>query len=286
MTELSVLMPVRNGAATVERAIRSTLRSMPDDSELAIWDDASSDGTLKVIRSFGDRRVRVVSDGGEKRGPAGALQALLAATQSRYVARMDADDVSLPWRFTAQLAAIRRQPVDILFSSVLRFRTEPFRLTPSMPLSIPPAALPLHLAVMSILCHPTMMARRGALESVGGYRPDRAEDYDLWLRASSAGLRLARAALPVLAYRRHAGQTSAWAADTPPGRLLIEAYRDFAASVLGVETEWVPGLAVDSPALQRDRVRVESAVRARAAALPSLQRHLVDRTLTKLPPSP
>ena len=76
MPELSVLMPVRNGAATIASAIGSTLRAMPKDAELVVCDDASDDETVELARSTGDHRVRVIGSS-EPLGPGGAMQQLM-----------------------------------------------------------------------------------------------------------------------------------------------------------------------------------------------------------------
>lgn len=133
--ELSVIMPVFNGATTVETAVRSTLRAMPRDSELVVLDDASTDGTGAVVEAIGDRRVRLVRNSVNV-GVGRAARELMECTDSRFVARMDADDVCLPWRFRSQLPAMRRGSVDILFAPVVRFRSAPLRVSLSMPVAI------------------------------------------------------------------------------------------------------------------------------------------------------
>jgi glycosyltransferase involved in cell wall biosynthesis len=56
---LSVLVPARNAADTIESALRSTLRALPDDAEVLVLDDASSDRTPELVRGIGDRRVKL-----------------------------------------------------------------------------------------------------------------------------------------------------------------------------------------------------------------------------------
>lgn len=101
MPRLSVLMPVYNSAATLPAAVKSTLRALPEDSELVILDDGSTDRTLALAQGFTDQRVRVLSQ--SNAGVAAALNALLSASDSEFIARMDADDIVLPGRFGRQL---------------------------------------------------------------------------------------------------------------------------------------------------------------------------------------
>jgi GT2 family glycosyltransferase len=280
-------MPVRNGAATIASAVRSTLRAMPRDSELVVWDDASTDRTLELLESIRDPRIRVIESASHV-GPGAAVASLMSATDSGFVARMDADDVCLPWRFAYQLAHLEGTRTDILFSATVRFRTRPLRVAPSAPATITPDAMPLHLAVMCMVTCPTMTASRAAIDAAGGFREMVAEDYDLWLRACVAGLRLTRSGVPAIAYRRHAAQLSSsdgFRRRAQSDELFIETYRAFTRSTLGVECEWVPGAPAVS---ESDRSAVDAlrrSLRARSAALPAHQRRLLERTLRVLPAS-
>jgi glycosyltransferase involved in cell wall biosynthesis len=280
--ELSVLMPVRNGAATIASAVRSTLRAMPKDAELVVWDDASDDETAEIARSTGDHRVSVI-DSPEPLGPGGAMQQLVEATDSRYVARMDADDVSFPWRFVLQLKSLRGGHCDYAFSPVVSFRTKPTRLRPEIPLPIHPDVMPLHLAVTNLLAQPSMTATRAAILEAGGYRAMLASDYDLWLRACARGQRLVRSALPAVAYRHHAGQVSASAGyrmqiDSNPD--FHDSYREFFAAVFGVEVGRERRPDGRYPRLPAETVL--DVVGDRAASIHGPQRLLLNRTLRHL----
>lgn len=282
MPQLSVLMPVRNGAATVATAVHSTLRAMPKDAELVVWDDASTDATAELARSSGDHRVTVIQSA-QSRGPGGAMQRLIDATDSEFIARMDADDVSLPWRFLVQLPAIRSGRCDYIFSPVVSFRTRPLHLRPELPLRIDPDVMPLHLAVTNLLAQPAMTATRAAITEVGGYRAMLAEDYDLWLRAAARGQRLARGGLPTVAYRHHAGQVSASAgfqAHIDSDTQLYDSYCDFFESVFGVtiRRERLP----DGRFRRLTSDKVLELVDARAAGVHGVQRIVLDRTTRRL----
>jgi glycosyltransferase involved in cell wall biosynthesis len=235
MPDLSVNMPARTAAATVGRAVRSTLAAMPRDAELVVLDDGSTDDTPAVLHRIEDRRLVVLRNetGG---GVAAGLQQLLAATDSRVVARMDADDVTLPGRFQAQERALR-SGADVIFSAVVRFGDRVRDLRPTTPVRLGPRALAFGLLLTNPFSHPTLYTRRASLDAVGGYHRCTAEDYELWLRLAADGARLLRMRQPVLGYRKHPGQTSGaegWTDAAVAEPAMQQAYDALALHLLGV----------------------------------------------------
>lgn len=204
---ISVLLPARDAAATISLAVSSTLRALPVNAELLVLDDGSTDATATLVREFSDPRVRLISLN-ESSGLANGLNILLSEAQGLLVARMDADDVTLPGRFNAQIKQLDNG-IDITFGGVIHFG-EKLRIPyPSPPLPISTDAFSTALLIANPVAHSTMSARRSALVELGGYRDCTAEDYDLWLRASTSGLRINRTARPVTALRRHHRQVTA-----------------------------------------------------------------------------
>ena len=200
---LSVLLPVRDGAAHVERAARSVLDATWRDLELVAVDDGSKDGTAEVLAELcrEDSRVRVAST--PRRGLVAALEVGLPLCRAPYIARMDADDVSLPGRFTSQIGHLERQGLDGVGGQV--------RIVDAGGASVPslaryeawinahcdPISIAAYRFVESPLANPTMLCRR---EVFGiGYRDgDWPEDYDFWLRAIAAGYRFGKVEKHVL----------------------------------------------------------------------------------------
>lgn len=214
--DITVLLPARNAQSTVGRAIRSVLRSMPDPTKILVLDDASEDGTADVVQGLcrQDRRIGLIATQTPS-GVAGALNILLEAATTPLVARMDADDIGLPWRFAAQLRELRRQSVDLVFTPSIMFGPSRVAVRPQPPVGAGPAAVPYELLVANTLMHPTLLGTRSAIVGVGGYRAVPAEDWDLFMRLALSGARLSRISLPGLLYRRHSGQVTqdaAWQA--------------------------------------------------------------------------
>jgi glycosyltransferase involved in cell wall biosynthesis len=198
-------MPAYNAERTIRRAVLSTLRAMPDDSRLVVLDDASTDGTVAVLESINDRRLSVIASS-ENSGSGVVRNRILAETDSEFFAVMDADDVSLPWRFTLQMKAA--QSVDVVFGAAVRFDSNnKARARPSAPLALRPHELPTALLFHNPLWHSSFLARRSAIETVGGYSSGRCgQDYELWLRLADSGATMYRLSVPVGGYRESSNQ--------------------------------------------------------------------------------
>src|SRR4051812_46227189 len=92
--QVSVLLPVRNAAATVAAAIASVLADLEGvEAELVLVDDGSTDTSSAQLQAWKQREPRIQLVAGEGRGIARALNAGLAACRAPLIARMDADDL-------------------------------------------------------------------------------------------------------------------------------------------------------------------------------------------------
>ncbi len=202
---ISVLMAVYNAAPYVRESLASVLNQDAGPLECVVVDDGSSDGSGGIVSEMArlDPRIRLLRQ--ENKGLPAALNAGLAVAQGRYVARMDADDVSLPGRLARQAAFLDAHG-DVAVvgcwvrtfgqarGNVWSFPTEPRDVAAALPFVNPVA-------------HPAAMFRREAVAEAGGY--DEAvrygEDYELWARLSE---RHSLANLPevLLRYRVHGGQ--------------------------------------------------------------------------------
>jgi hypothetical protein len=200
-----VLLPVWNGEAFLEQAMESILRQTFSSFELIVIDDGSTDRTAAIAEEFasGDDRVRVL--GRPHEGLSAALNAGIAAARGEYVARMDADDISLPDRLQKQVAYLDAHPACVALGTWIEVVDEAARpiglktfATTHDEIS---AAL---LRCVSPMAHPTVVARRDVLGAAGGYDARRypSEDLDLWFRLADRG-ELANLGEALLQHRRH-----------------------------------------------------------------------------------
>jgi glycosyltransferase involved in cell wall biosynthesis len=108
---ITVLMTVFNGGRHLAPAVQSILSQSHTDFEFLIVDDASTDGSIEALRSFaaGDSRIRLLLNDCNK-GQTACLNQGLREAKGKWIARQDADDLSLPGRLAAQWAVIQSCP--------------------------------------------------------------------------------------------------------------------------------------------------------------------------------
>ena len=172
---VDVVIPVRDGGRLLGRAVDSVLSQEGVEVRVIVVDDHSSDGAPERLPL--DPRLTVVSNRG--RGIAEALETGFAAGSAPYVARQDADDVSLPGRLAAQVQHLEAHPgiglVSTGFEVLVGDRT--------VAVMAPGPAGMLH---RNPLCAGSTVVRRSVHEAAGGYRSAfvLSSDYDMWLRCA------------------------------------------------------------------------------------------------------
>jgi glycosyltransferase involved in cell wall biosynthesis len=184
MPEVSVLLPVRDGARTLALAMLSVLEQSFRDFELLVIDDGSLDASPDIALRFGDPRVRLLRDG-IKRGLAARLNQGIDAAAGRYIARMDADDVCFPERFARQVARLNAErSLDLVACRALIFddRGAATGLSPHRSSHEALCAQPWN---GFYLVHPSWMGRAEWFRRYRYQTPElvRAQDQELLLRA-------------------------------------------------------------------------------------------------------
>jgi glycosyltransferase involved in cell wall biosynthesis len=210
---VSVLLPYRDAAQTVAEALESVLEQRDVELEVLPIDDGSSDESPAIVAAIAarDRRVRPCSTGGS--GIVGALRLGLAHARGELIARMDADDISLPLRLSRQLAFLSSgRDLAVVGVQVELVSDVPIgeglrRYVAWQNAVLTPADHARELFVESPLCHPTVVVRRSALDRVGGYRDAPwPEDYDVWLRMAAASLPMAKVPEVLFRWRHRSGR--------------------------------------------------------------------------------
>jgi glycosyltransferase involved in cell wall biosynthesis len=205
--KVSVVIPTRNRAGFLARALRSVLAQRDADLEVIVVDDASSDGTSRLVRSVNDERVRLVSLT-ERHGEGGARNAGIAQARGRWVAFVDDDDLWAPDKLRTQLGVLARDGLWTYASAVMiRPDGTLLELVPADP------ALGDLQSLLGGCWVPAgasnVVVSRELLDRVGGFDETLAffTDWDLWIRLAA----LAEPAVSseiLVAYVEHAGNVS------------------------------------------------------------------------------
>jgi len=182
---ISVVMSVYNGERYLDEAIVSILEQTYKSFEFIIINDGSTDKSLEIIESYIKQDDRIVIINRDNKGLIASLNEGIERSRGKYIARMDADDVSLHTRFEEQIKFMEKnEDVGICGSWVESF-TDDYTKTLRFPTS--DSMLKTWLFFNTSFAHPTVFMRRGLLKQYGlSYNKAfiGTEDYELWIRLS------------------------------------------------------------------------------------------------------
>jgi glycosyltransferase involved in cell wall biosynthesis len=179
---ISVVMPVHNACPYLDEAIESILGQTFRDFEFVIYDDASTDGSSEKLVAWSKRDSRItLFRGDHNSGPAASANRVIGKASAPLIARMDADDISLPERLERQARMLDENPdfgivaslCDVIDSAGRRIRgPELWRLA--------------RRSWFTPFPHGSMTMRREVFDRTGGYRGECEfwEDLDFVIRAS------------------------------------------------------------------------------------------------------
>jgi glycosyltransferase involved in cell wall biosynthesis len=180
---VSVIMSMRNSAATVGAAVRSVRLQTLRDWELIVIDDGSSDQSSAIVERFHDERIRLVRES-RSAGLAARLNQAVALSKGEFIARMDADDICFPERLARQVARLREDPqLDLIGCGAVVF-TSAGELVGELPVRLVHQEIVARPFVGFPLPHPTWCGRANWFRK-NAYNPSLryAEDQDLLLRS-------------------------------------------------------------------------------------------------------
>lgn len=197
-------MSAYNAEKFIAKAIQSILGQTYTHFEFIIINDGSTDKTRKIIKSFTDKRI-VFFDKEKNQGLVSALNDGLDIAKGDYIARMDADDESLPQRFELQIEFMQNNPdIDVLGTALF------FNHNNKSEISTQPT---LHTECIRELIkggvciwHPTAFIKKSALGNIRyNEKYEAAEDYKLWVDLAKNGAQFANLQTPLLQYNWHGG---------------------------------------------------------------------------------
>jgi len=186
---ISVVMPVYNASNTLDDAVESIINQTCPDFELIIVDDGSTDDSPSIIERWKSRDNRIKAVRTKHQGIVHALNKGLELASGSLVARMDADDRSMPERLERQKKHLDEHPGTGLVSCLVEHLGDEetsggyARYVNWINSLVQHREISIHRFIESPLAHPSVMFRSELIDTYGGYRNEHVpEDYELWLR--------------------------------------------------------------------------------------------------------
>ncbi|MGE3314271.1 MAG: glycosyltransferase family 2 protein [Planctomycetaceae bacterium] len=202
---ISIIIPCYNAERYVGEAIHSALEQSYANTEVIVIDDGSTDGSLEVIRSFGDR---IVCETGPNRGACAARNRGLELAGGEFIQFLDADDLLHPEKLTVQLSQARSVSADVVYCN---WRTELAVGCNEHEIHAPSLMEdPVVFTLVKIIGTPGPLFPKSVLLNVGGFREELrcAQEYDLHLRLACAGVKYHHCNEVLVTVRRVPGSIS------------------------------------------------------------------------------
>lgn len=209
--QISVIMGAYNCADTLPQTLDSLIGQTFKDFVCYICEDGSGDKTLDVIKEYAAKDSRfILLQNEHNMGLSHCLNKGINASTTKYIARMDGDDIAEPDRFEKQFNFLEQnQDIDFCGGAIRYFDSNGFwgnHIYPERP-------EPKDYLFTSPFCHPTVMYRKDSLLKMKGSdgtfyseskKIGRSEDYDLFMRMQAAGLKAYNFQDYLLQYREDA----------------------------------------------------------------------------------
>lgn len=205
---ISVLLPISRLDGFFEKALSSILMQSHSNFELLILANGVEDDEYDEIKKIcsNDDRVKIYRI--KLRGLVFALNYGIELSSGDYIARMDADDVSMPCRFEYQINfLIENSDYGVVGGRVSLVDENDNLVHANFEFFETSDKISKVLPYRNPLCHPALMFKKTALYAVSGYRYGfMSEDHEMFIRMMMQGIKFHNLDLNVLNYRRHQGQ--------------------------------------------------------------------------------
>lgn len=186
MPKVSVVMCVFNGCDFVSDAIDSILSQSFMDFEFIICDDGSTDDTPKILKDYAkiDKRVKIITKGNS--GLTKSLNWAITFAGGEYIARQDADDISLSNRLKEQVQYLdANENISLLGTNTIESKLGKKRVGTHYDIE----AINKIVFLQNPFSHTSVMFRAKEFRDIGGYDPsfDTSQDFELWMRFAKNG---------------------------------------------------------------------------------------------------
>jgi len=206
MPKVSVLMPVYNAGLFLREAIESIIAQTFTDFEFLIIDDCSMDNSSIIIDSYDDPRIIKIQNL-KNEGVAASLNKGIALAKGEFIARMDADDVSMPRRLEMQVSYLDTH-YDVSMVSTKAVLIDHLGVEKGCwlqdQLTIDNESIRGMLPKTNCIVHPAVMIRRAVVCQYGYYTTQcNGQDYTLWLRLAADNHKIEKIDCILVKYRIH-----------------------------------------------------------------------------------
>ncbi|MDD5063412.1 MAG: glycosyltransferase [Phycisphaerae bacterium] len=183
---ISVVMSVYNGQKYLRESVDSILNQTCKSFEFIIINDGSEDNSLDILLDYQTKDNRLLIVNQNNIGLTRSLNRGIRVAASEYIARQDADDISLPTRFEKQLNYMENHPEVAVIGCLGDVFSVNGILRTTKDTKYSRDGIKRHLASKNLFMHGSAMMRKSCLAKVGFYREffRHSQDYDLWLRLS------------------------------------------------------------------------------------------------------
>jgi glycosyltransferase involved in cell wall biosynthesis len=208
--EISVIMSVHNGEPFLCESIDSILGQTFANFEFIIVDDGSTDCSGEIIARYAKSDSRIVVISQRQKGPTKSLNAGIRRARGLWIARQDADDVSLPNRLQTMVDFLKLNPTVAAAGSWSEIMDETGRSLWTLKFPIGHERISWAMIGTTAIVHPSAVMKREAFVRYGVYNEDYtyAQDYELWTRWIRLGAKLANVPKVLVRYRTSANQIS------------------------------------------------------------------------------
>lgn len=201
---ISVVMSVYNGENHLRDAIDSILAQTFKDFEFIIINDGSTDDTLKIIKSYKDSRIILISR--ESRGLVTSLNEGIRIAKGKYIARQDADDISAVNRIASQYDYLEsNRECAVIASTICQIDSEGNLIGDWIEdiHNLDYSQIKEYMPKSNCIAHPSVMMRTALIKKYQYRDIEAGEDYELWLRLLSDGMEIHKIPEKLVYYRVH-----------------------------------------------------------------------------------
>lgn len=210
LPQISIVVAAYNAEQTIEECLTSLIEQPVREIEIIVIDDGSTDATADIVSNFTSTEIPIRLYSQTNAGPSAARNHGVSKARADLIAFMDADDLSLPWRFTHMLKLAEHYPKVAAYLGFVVIASAPIPDEPEFSLE--------HVEELSLLDFAASdnlggtsasLVRADAFRAVGGFDPQlwNGEDYELWTRLV-AKYPIIRYKTPVLRFRSEVGSLS------------------------------------------------------------------------------